>query len=153
MKRSVQMSAGILIFAVGACLAADMPAMQDGGKKVDFNKDIAPIFKESCVKCHSLDPKKPKKKGAGELRLDDKALAMKGGRSGAAIVPGNSKDSLLFKLLSGPVPRPVKGEDDKDIAPMPHAKKGEKWKPLPPEQVALIQAWIDQGAVWPEPQK
>lgn len=147
MKPSFQVSAAVLILSAAAAAA------QDGGKKVDFNKDIAPIFKESCVKCHSLDPKKPKKKGAAELRLDDKALAMKGGRSGAAILPGSSKDSLLYKLLNGPVPRPVKGEEDKDIAPMPHAKKGEKWKPLPADKIALIQAWIDQGADWPEPSK
>jgi hypothetical protein len=119
--------------------------------KVDFTRDIQPILKASCIKCHSLDPKKPKKKGAGEFRLDDKALAFKGGRSGPAIIPGNSKDSLLSKLLSGSVPRPVKGEDDKDIPPMPHAKKGEKFKPLSDKESALIRQWIDEGAQWPDP--
>ncbi len=119
-------------------------------KKVDFVKDVQPILTESCAKCHSLNPKNPKRKGAAEFRLDDKAAAMKGGRSGVAIVPGDSKKSLMVQLLAGPVPRPVKGEDDEDIDAMPKAKKGEKWKPLPKDQVAIVAKWIDEGAAWPE---
>jgi mono/diheme cytochrome c family protein len=119
--------------------------------KVDYIKDVKPIFDKSCVKCHSLDAAKPKKKAAAEFRLDDKTAMLKGGRSGKAIIPGDSKNSLLSKLLSGPVPRPVKdGDDDKDIDPMPKAKKGEKWKPLSDDQVAVIRAWIDQGANMPD---
>ncbi len=132
------------------------PSFAADAKTVGFIKDVQPILKESCVKCHSLNPKNPKRKGAGELRLDDKAAALKGGRSGQAIVPGDSKNSLLVKLLAGPVPRPVKGEDDKDIDAMPKAKKGEKWKPLTKDQIAIIAKWIDQGADWPNapaPQK
>ena len=116
-------------------------------KKVDFAKDVQPIFKTSCIKCHSLDADKPKKKAAAGFRLDDKDAAFKGGRSGVAIIPGNAKDSLLFKLLSGPVTMPDKDED-KEIDPMPKVKRSEKWKPLPGDQVAIIKQWIDQGAVW-----
>ncbi len=134
--------------AVALGLGAALPAAAADAAKVDFLNDVQPIFKAACVKCHSLDDKKPEKKAAAKFRLDDKAAAMKGGRSGAAIVPGDAKNSLLFKLLSGPVARPVKGEDDEDIAPMPKVKRGEKWKPLPPEQVETIRRWIDQGAEW-----
>jgi mono/diheme cytochrome c family protein len=121
-------------------------------EKVDYVKDIKPIFDESCVKCHGLDPKKPRKKAAAGFRLDDKVAALKGGRSGAAIVPGDAKNSLLYKLLSGPVPRPAHDgeDDDKDIAPMPKAKRGEKWKPLADAQIALIRRWIDEGANRPD---
>jgi mono/diheme cytochrome c family protein len=137
-------------FGASAAAPAPTPAPA-GGDKIDYVKDVKPIFEASCVKCHGLDPKKPKKKPAAGLRLDDKAAALKGGRSGAAIVPGDSKNSLLFKLLSGPVPRPSKdADDDKDIAPMPKAKRGEKWKPLPDAQIAVIRQWIDQGATWSE---
>lgn len=59
-----------------AVLAA--PAL---AQKVDFVKDVEPILKESCVKCHRADPKKPKKKPAGKFRLDDRAAAFKGGRA------------------------------------------------------------------------
>jgi mono/diheme cytochrome c family protein len=124
-------------------------AAADEGKKVDFIKDVQPIFKASCVKCHGVDPKKPKKKAAGGFRLDDKTAALKGGKYGADIVPGKSKDSRLFQLLSGPVTVTV-DDKDKDVPPMPKVKKGEKWKPLTDDQIATIKQWIDQGADWPD---
>ncbi len=137
-------SFAVSVLSASAAYAAD--------RKVDFAKDIQPIFKKSCMKCHSLNPKKPKKRAAGKFRLDDRAAAMKGGRSGVAIIPGNAKDSLLCRLLNGPVPRPAKAaglDDGKDIPGMPKAKRGRKWKPLPAKEIALIKAWIDQGAIWP----
>ena len=141
MRQTLKLAAVVAIIAATAAAAvADEP-------QVDFAKDIQPILKESCLKCHSLD-KKHHPKGAAELRLDDPKLALKGGRSGPAIIPGDAKDSLLYKLLSGPVPRPDKNEDEKDIPPMPLAKRGQKFKPLPQDQIDLIRRWIDQGAKW-----
>lgn len=119
----------------------------DAAPKVDFVKDVLPIFKASCLKCHALDAAKPKKKAAAGLRLDDKDAALKGGRSGVALVPGKAEDSLLYKLLKGPVDVTVDGKDD-TVDPMPKVKRGEKWKPLPDEQVATIKRWIDEGAAW-----
>lgn len=143
------MKPSLLALIAAVSLARAASAAPDE-KKVDFAKDVAPILKTSCLKCHSLDKKHPKKKGAGELRLDDKDLAFKGGKNGKVIVPGDAKDSLLFKLLAGPVTMPVPGEDeDKDIPPMPKAKRGHKFTPLSDAQVAVIRDWIDQGADWP----
>ena len=134
-------SALALIAALGPACAA---AASADDQKVDFVKDVQPIFKASCVNCHSLDPKKPKKKGAGEFRLDDIAAALKGGKYGVDIVPGNAKESRLFKLLSGPVTVTV-DDRDKDVPPMPKVKKGQEWKPLPADQVEIIRRWIDQS--------
>ncbi|HVC09345.1 MAG TPA: c-type cytochrome domain-containing protein [Elusimicrobiota bacterium] len=136
----------VLVLAAAASAYAQEP-------KVDFSRDIAPIFQQSCIKCHGLDSRHPHHHPAARLRLDDRAAAMKGGRSGKVIIPGDAKDSLLYRLLNGPVPRPAKAaglKSDKDIPPMPKAKRGKKWKPLPKKEIALIKAWIDQGAVWPE---
>ena len=147
MNRSSRVPALALIAALGfAGTAAAVPA---DVKKVDFVKDVQPIFKAACIKCHSLDPDKPKKKAAAGFRLDDKAAALKGGKSGVDIIPGNSKESRFFKLLSGPVTVTV-DDEDKDIPPMPKVKKGEKWKPLTDDQIAVIRQWIDQGADWPD---
>lgn len=144
MKPSRSLAVTALLALAGAAFAADAP-------KVDFVKDIQPIFKASCVKCHGVNPKRPKKKPASELRLDDKAAALKGGKTGKDIVPGDAKDSLLFKLLTGPVTMPVPGEDeDKDVPPMPKVKRGRKFAPLSDAQIALIRDWIDQGADWPD---
>jgi hypothetical protein len=95
---------------------------------VDFARDIQPILQNTCYECHG--PKKTK----AELRLDSVAGIRKGGESGAILVPGNSEHSLMVRRVLG-----LDGDDR-----MP--KDGD---PLPPAQIALIRAWIDQGAVWP----
>ncbi len=100
------------------------------GKKVNFTTDIRPIFEKSCYSCHG--PEKQK----GELRLDLKAAVLKGGDTHAPdIIPGKSAESPLIHFVAGLVPEmkmPAKGES------------------LTPEQIGLLRAWIDQGAIWPE---
>jgi hypothetical protein len=120
----------------GSAGAADAPT-------VSFSKDIQPIFKASCIKCHSLD--NPRHKASAGFRLDSREMALKGGDNAndKDIIPGNAKDSVLVKLLHGTVT--VEGED---IEAMPKKKKGQEFKPLPQKQIDLIKAWIDQGAKW-----
>jgi mono/diheme cytochrome c family protein len=113
--------------------------------KVDFNKEIKPIFVASCIKCHHADANNPKVKPKSGFRLDDKAAALKGGENGHDIVPGSAKDSLLYQLLLGPVKQ---GDDEIDAMPKTAAKTM-PWKSLPQEQIDLIKRWIDQGANWP----
>src|SRR3954449_5172815 len=60
------------------------------GAGVDFQRDVRPILAEHCTKCHGVDAATRKSK----LRLDQRAAAMAGGRSGdAAIVPGHPERS------------------------------------------------------------
>ena len=54
---------------------------------VEFTRDIAPIFAVKCLKCHGATKQK------GDLRLDLKAFALRGGESGKVIVPSKSSDS------------------------------------------------------------
>ena len=98
-------------------------------RRIDFRRDVEPILRANCYQCHGA------KKASAKLRLDDKELAMKGGISGAVIIPGNSKDSRLMKR--------VLGEGDEAQMPLGGA-------PLKCQQIELIRKWIDQGAVWPE---
>ena len=62
---------------------------------VEFTRDIAPLFAAKCLSCHG--PSKSK----GDLRLDFKAFALRGGESGKVIVPGKSSDSKLMHLVAG----------------------------------------------------
>ncbi len=96
---------------------------------VDFARDIQPILQAKCYECHG--PKKTKAK----LRLDSQTGIVKGGESGAIIVAGKSEHSLIVRRVLG-----LDGDDR-----MP--KDGDA---LPPAQVALLRAWIDQGASWPQ---
>ena len=117
-----------LVAAICALALSFNFASEASQAKVDFNRDIAPIFAANCAQCHGA------KKASAQLRLDAKAAAMKGGVSGAAIIPGNSKDSRLMHRLLGL----------NEEARMPMGGQ------LKPEQIELIKRWIDEGAVWPD---
>src|SRR5262249_10803635 len=97
---------------------------------VDFNRDIRPIFEQSCFRCHGLE--KPK----SHFRLTSREEAVKGGDSTTDdIVPGNGGGSQLIYYVAGLV----------EAMQMPPPDKGE---PLTPAQIGLLRAWIDQGAAW-----
>src|SRR4051812_35802480 len=71
---------------------------------IDFKRDIEPIFVKRCTECHGPDKQK------SGLRLDNKADALKGGKSGkAAIAPGHSSESEIL--------RRVTTEDADDLMP------------------------------------
>ncbi|HMC64101.1 MAG TPA: DUF1549 domain-containing protein, partial [Gemmataceae bacterium] len=112
-----------------ACLLAAPGA--SAAQPVDYLRDIKPILSARCYACHSALQQKAK------LRLDAAALIRKGGRDGPVIVPGKSGESLLIqKVTAG---------DASDR--MPPEKEG---TPLSAQQIAMLKAWIDQGAKAPE---
>jgi mono/diheme cytochrome c family protein len=119
----------LLLFAA-PLTAADVPELPPpAARKVDYAKDIQPIFAGACYSCHG------DKKQQSSFRLDRKADAFKGGESGKDILPGKSADSLLIRYVAGL---------DPDVKMPP---KGNR---LTADQVGLLRAWIDQGAEWPD---
>ena len=97
--------------------------------KIDFVKDIQPLLKESCYSCHG--PEKQK----GDLRLDAKHLAIRGGKSKKAILPGDGEFSTTVRRLLG--------LDNEKRMP-------QNADPWPAEKIAKVKAWIEQGAEWPD---
>ncbi|MGA2778913.1 MAG: c-type cytochrome domain-containing protein [Steroidobacteraceae bacterium] len=104
-------------------------------REVSFNKDVFPIFQERCMTCHA--PGSPGCVASG-FSLATYDSLMKGTKFGAMIIPGSSMDSNLLRL--------VKHQADPSIA-MPRSQtpgKPSEW--LKPEQISLIETWINQGA-------
>src|SRR5262245_8784443 len=104
----------------------------DRREPVLFEKDIEPILLAKCSFCHSGNVKESK------LDLGSYDSLMKGGKRGAAVVPGKSADSLIVRL-AGKTERPS----------MPPKSE----EPLTPEELALLKLWIDQGAKAPTGQR
>jgi mono/diheme cytochrome c family protein len=98
-------------------------AVQDEQQKLA--QQVVSIFQNHCIQCHGAE----KKSG---LDLRTRETALKGGTRGAVILPGNSKDSILFQYVSGAKsPRmPIGGELEED-------------------DIEAIETWIDKGAPWP----
>ena len=94
--------------------------------KVDFARDVQPLLKAHCHTCHGA---KEQKNG---LRLDRRRDAMRGGTV-PVIAPGNSGASALYLVLGG--------------------FRGLQMPPdgtMSADEIKVIKAWIDQGAVWPD---
>ncbi|HSI15212.1 MAG TPA: PSD1 and planctomycete cytochrome C domain-containing protein [Chthoniobacter sp.] len=100
--------------------------------KVRFNRDIRPIFSDTCFHCHGFDPKSRK---AG-LRLDIRDEALKKTENDVyPIVPGKPDESEIVKRLFS--------TDPDDIMPPPKAHKE-----IPLAQRELIKRWVAEGAVY-----
>jgi mono/diheme cytochrome c family protein len=104
-----------------------MPGVVSAAETVDYLRDIKPIFKQRCFACHGA-----LKQQAG-LRLDSGELIRQGGESGPAVVPGNVGESLLLEKVTA-------GEGGR----MPP-----EGAPLTEKQIALLKAWVEQGAKFP----
>jgi len=113
-----------IVFAGSAWLLTSVAAPAEP----TFKKDIAPIFKRRCTKCHGLFIKQ---KG---LSLRSLKALRKGGESGPVIVPGSPEKSLLVKQLDLPVT---------DLKRMPPVSEGAG---LTGEEKSLIEEWVRAGA-------
>ena len=110
-----------VLVAVGGTLAAE---------PVDFVRDVRPIFEANCYRCHGEEKQK------SGLRLDMRSGAFDGGEfHQPTIVPGKADASNLIRFVRG---------DDEEMHMPP---KGDG---LTKDEIATLETWIDQGAVWPD---
>ncbi len=90
--------------------------------ELTFERDVRPILKTHCFQCHG-EGEKPK--GGVDLRL--RRLMGKTKDGDPVLVPGDAAKSELVLVLK-------------------HGEMPEKGKPLTPEQIAVIEQWVAQGA-------
>jgi hypothetical protein len=118
----------IAVFFVVAALASGASVSADESQKPQatetplFERDIHPLLKTYCWKCHGGEGY------AGELDFRSLPLILKGGKNGAVLEPGSSATSRLYQKLAA-----------KEMPP------GEALKPTD-AHLATIKAWIDAGA-------
>lgn len=134
----------IFIFAITAGILSGCSKKEDAPKPapskgvmppastkqgVTFAADIKPIFDKSCVDCHG--PKKHK----GDLRLDSAEASILGSEDGPVFEIGKSEFSLIVSNIAR------LGIEDDWMPPVDG-----KHEALTQDEVALVRAWIDQGA-------
>ncbi len=122
--------AAIVVVSVGGSLvSARGPAAAPPAPPLDFVRDVEPVLSVSCVRCHGAAT------SDGDLRLDTREGLLQGGASGAAVVPGDAKGSLLYQRL---------------VLENPKKRMPKKADPLTPAQIETMRRWIDEGAPWPD---
>jgi nitrate/TMAO reductase-like tetraheme cytochrome c subunit len=95
---------------------APEPALGEG--PLTFADTIGPLFKSRCTSCHGTN-------GVQGLDLTTLEGVLKGGQSGAAIVPGDPDASLLIQKQSGETPH---------------------FSQLNASELELVKKWIEAGA-------
>ena len=120
------------VFVV-SLLALDRLSAATSSNVVEFNRDIRPIFSDTCFTCHGPDPANRKTK----LRFDNEEGAkIDLGKGRHAIVPGDPAKSELYKRITS----------ENQALRMPPAYAGHL--KLKDRDIDLIRRWIQQGAVW-----
>src|SRR3984885_8062129 len=120
----------VLCLLIAGGLAAVWPHLRPVffRQRVEFSRDIRPIFNQNCVSCHGG----VRQKNDVSFIYRDEAIGV--GKSGhRTIVPGNPNASELMERLVA--------NDPEDRMPY-HAPA------LSKQQVELIRKWIKQGAQW-----
>ena len=111
------------IIVVSCWAAAGVASAADN---VDYIQQIKPLLVAKCYACHGA------LKQEGGLRLETKGLMLQGGDSGSALVAGNAENSLLLARITA--------QGDERMPPL------EEGVGLRPAEIALLHAWIQQGA-------
>src|ERR1700679_3080641 len=92
-----------------------------------FETKVRPVLADNCFACHA-------ESGLGGLRLDSEEAMKKGGTRGPAVVPGDLAKSLIITAIK---------QTDPGLK-MPLGGK------LSDPEVAVLEAWVKAGAVWPK---
>jgi len=121
--------ASALVLGLGALAGC---SGEQSDRPISFQKDVLPILKASCAECHT--PPKGEGYQKSGLAVSTYEELMKGTKMGPVVIPGQSLNSSLNRLIEG---RP--GVDPS--IQMPHGKVK-----LPDAQLAMIRKWVDQGA-------
>src|SRR5580700_105714 len=103
-----------LTFCSGPAGADDQPTAIAEIKRdtpVDFEREILPLLKRSCLACHNATVKE------SQLIMETPASILKGGDSGPAVVAKNSAESLLLGRATGAVDSIMPPKDNKVAAP------------------------------------
>jgi hypothetical protein len=114
--------------AVCSIIAVLFASSVRAGETVDYLRDIKPVLKDRCFACHAA------LKQESGLRLDTAASLRSGGDSGPAVIAGKPSESLLLARVTAK-------EDAERMPP--------EGKPLTPEQIARLSAWIAAVAAAP----
>jgi hypothetical protein len=117
---------GVLVLALAVSTARTAEPTFTAEQLAFYNKQVMPILKEHCYKCHAGD------KMRGGLRLDSRAALLKGGDLGPAVLLDKHDQSPFLKAINY-----------RDGLEMPPSGK------LPADKIAVLTRWVTMGLPFP----
>lgn len=117
----------ISVPAIALILWAGIFSLQGGEAESFFESRIRPLLVERCQDCHGSG------KSENGLRLDSSEALLRGGHRGPGVLAGEPEKSLIIRAVR---------RTDRDLQMPPKS-------PLSAEEVALLEKWVRDGAVWP----
>jgi uncharacterized protein DUF1553/uncharacterized protein DUF1549/cytochrome c len=120
----------LLLVSPNVTRADEQPPRIDAKGIAFFDSKIRPVLVQHCYKCHSVGAGKSE----GGLLLDSRKSIRAGGDRGPAVVPGDSKSSLLLTAIS---------HTDPDLKMPPKQQR------LPDSVISELKSWIEAGAADP----
>jgi len=110
-------------------LAVAVVSSGRAAETVDFTQDVFPILQTSCAGCHNESD------AEGGFAVDSYANLMAGSDAGTVITPGAVGSSRMLHMIHGKLD---------PLMPPPDEPR------LSEDQIAVVEAWIEQGAIGPE---
>jgi mono/diheme cytochrome c family protein len=121
------------LMAWGLQVGTANAAAQDEAATPEFyTTKVQPIFQANCYRCHGGMNHR------GGLNIQTRAGMLKGGHEGPVLIPGDSTNSLLVRLIRHEGP-------PKDPMPMPP-----KQPKLSDADIATVERWVKAGAIMPD---
>jgi hypothetical protein len=141
MRRAFQFTVAVGFVAMFAPMVSASPSVkQDESKQENFSErdleffenKVRPLLIDKCFSCHGPDADPAE----GGLSLHSRSAVLSGGDTGAAIVIGEPKQSLLIDAINYG-----------DIYQMPPDSK------MSADEIAALTKWVEMGAPWPSEQE
>jgi len=104
-----------------------IPSIAFAADEIDFAHQVVPILQAHCKSCHMGE------KMRGDFSMNTRESLLAGSENGVMLEPGKPGSRFIELLHS----------DDEDEQMPPEEKKR-----VPPQDIALLEKWIIQGAKW-----
>ncbi len=140
MNTTIPVSLAALFFSSLITFAAEkvdlskLPAPSD--KTIDFVKDLKPVLEKSCFGCHGAKPR-----AKAKYFMNDRQKSIAGGSSKEKAIQVGKADQSPFLHFTADLVEEME---------MPPLDKRDRYPKLTKDQIAMVRAWINQGAKWPE---
>ncbi len=140
---------GRAMLVLGVCFAAcGTDENPDDSERVDYRRDVQPIWDQYCNRCHNFfTPHLVAREAGSDLEMRSWYKCNQGSDHAAFVVPGDPEASFLYYKLTGEVPERYWTEEACNrLMPADFNGGDTPLIQIDPVAVDTVRRWIEQGA-------